>query len=1076
MKTLRAPLAWIATLACLTSPLGAAGVVGTGTPASCTEVALNAALSGGGNVTFNCGPGPVTIAITTQKTIAAATTIDGGNLVTLDGGNATRLFLTSYQVPFTVRNITMQNARTTDVGGAIRAGYQAPLTVSDSRFYNNTCTQAGPDVGGGAIYVQGGDTLIQRVTFSGNRGGNGGAMGNLQSRTTIEDSAFLNNLTNAAGTGGGAGGALYVDGSNAGSITIRRVTFDGNVATSHGGAIHTYLYAGPSQLVVEDALFRNNSTQNNGGAIYHQNGGLTIERSTFTGNQTVGQGGALWLLESWSGTIRNSTFTGNRANGLRPNNGSTGLGGAILLNANNNISLQHLTIADNFADWVGGGICGGANVSLRGSIVARNTVLNGGNPWNIAHNCCTQMTDGGGNLQFPNRANPTDPNDPNCTAAVAIGDPLLLPLADNGGLTPTRALPPGSPARERVSSGCPPPTTDQRGVARPQGAACDAGAYEAPEPTISIAAASLAEGQAGSALLQLAVALSEPPTEVVSVAYATSDVDATAGVDYTAVAGTLSFPVGVAARTVDVPVLGDLLDEADESFRVTLSAPSNASLAVSQALGTIVDDDPLPALSIGDAAVLEGDAGTRLATLSVTLSAPSGRAVSAPFATAPGTAGSPADFGAVSGALDFPAGTTTRSLSVPVFGDVLDETDETFAVNLGAPQNATLADGLATVTIQDDDAPGLAVEDVTVAEGPSGTTTALFRVRLAPAPAGSVTVDYATAEGSAQAGSDFSPAAGSLSFDAANLERSVAVAVTGDLLREGPESFGLQLSNAAGAAVARATGTATVVDFQPADWNADGHGDILFRHAVSGRTVLWLMNGLARAQGLFTTPDGWPDTTWQVQGTRDFDLDGRTDVLWRRDTTGELRLWLMNGSTRVADLALVPERLADTHWRLQAAGDLDGDGQPDLVFRHAVSGRMVVWLMRGLARRQGVFTTPDQLADLNWRLAGTGDLDGDRHADLLWQHALSGKLVAWLMNGTARVGASYLTPSGVVDTAWSVHAVGDFTGDGRPDLLWRHASSGKLVAWVMDGLVRQSGQFLAPDTIGDLNWRIVGPR
>ncbi len=1054
----------------------AAGVVGNGTPGSCTEAALNAALTGGGSVSFNCGPGPVTIGITSQKTIAAATTLDGGNLVTLDGGNATRLFLTNYQVPFTVRNLTLQNARTTDVGAAIRAGYQAPLTVTDSRFYGNVCTQAGPDVGGGAIYVQGGDTLVQRVTFSGNRGGNGGAMGNLQSRTTIEDSFFAGNQTNAGGTGGGAGGALYVDGSNGGSITIRRTVFEGNVSTGLGGAIHTYLYAGASQLVVEDSLFRDNSTQNNGGAIYHQNGGLTIERSTFDGNQTVGQGGALWLLETWSGVISNSTFTGNRANGVRPNNGSTGLGGAILLNANNNVTLQHLTIADNFADWVGGGICGGASVTLRGSIVAHNTVLNGGNPWNIAHNCCTQMTDGGGNLQFPNRANPSDPNDPNCTAGVVIGDPLLLPLADNGGLTPTRATPAGSPARERVTSGCPPPATDQRGVARPQGAACDAGAWEAPEPAIAIAAASRAEGNAGSALLSLAVSLSEPASETVTVAYATSDVDATAGLDYTPVSGTLTFPVGATIRTVDVPVLGDLLDENDESLRVTLSSPVNATLASSQALGTILDDDPLPSLTIGDAALAEGDAGTRLATLTVTLSAPSGRAASVSFATAAGTATSPADFGSVSGTLDFPPGTTARSLSVPVFGDALDEPDESFAVNLSAAQNAAVADGQGLVTIQDDDAPGLAVEDLTVAEGPAGATTATFRVRLAPAPSGTVTVDYATVDGSALAGSDYGAAAGSLSFDAAHTERTVAVSVSGDLLREGPETFTLQLSNASGAPVARAAGTATVIDFQPPDWNADGQGDLLFRHAVSGRSVLWLMNGLTRVQGLFTTPDGWPDTSWQVRGTRDFDLDGRTDLLWRRETTGELRLWLMNGSARVAELPLAPERLADTNWQLAATGELDGDGQPDLIFRHAASGRMVVWLMQGAARRQGTFTSPDQLADLNWRLAGTGDFDGDQHADLLWQHAVSGKLVAWLMNGTARVGASYLTPSGVADSAWSVHAVGDFTGDGKPDLLWRHAVSGKLVAWVMDGLLRQSGQFLSPDTIGDLNWRIVGPR
>lgn len=470
-----------------------AGVVGDGTPQSCTEAALVARLSGGGIVTFNCG-GPAVILFTSAKTLTASTTIDGsGQEITMDGGGATRFFQTAFQfqpITITLRRLTLRNGRAPDFGGAIRLAYQDPanwttLDLDRVAFVANVAAAAGNDVGGGALYAQGGRVNVLGCTFTGNRGGNGGAIGNLQAVFTIEDSMFAGNATHARTQQfAGNGGAIYVDGSSGSLLVIRRSTFRQNTSTNLGGAIHVYQYAGASGLSIEDSTFDGNVTVNNGGALYHQNGTLAVARSTFVANQTVGQGGAIWLLESALATITNSTFTGNRANGVRPNNGSVGLGGALTIQGSSTVFLTHSTIAGNYADWVGGGIVGGMGggsvTTLRGSIVAHNIAANGGNPWNIAHNCSSQLLDGGYNLQFPARANPGDPNDPNCTAAILIAEPGLAPLGSQGGRTATMPPGTGSPALDAVAAGCPGPATDQRGRVRPEGPRCDIGATEGP--------------------------------------------------------------------------------------------------------------------------------------------------------------------------------------------------------------------------------------------------------------------------------------------------------------------------------------------------------------------------------------------------------------------------------------------------------------------------------------------------------------------------------------------------------------------------------------------------------------------
>ena len=183
-------------------------------------------------------------------------------------------------------------------------------------------------------------------------------------------------------------------------------------------------------------------------------------------------------------------------------------------------------------------------------------------------------------------------------------------------------------------------------------------------------------------------------------------------------------------------VNGDVLDEANETFDLRLSEPMNANLGDAEGIGTITDDDATPTLSVDDVTVAEGNAGTAAATFTVSLSAVSGRDVSVAYATANDSAGAPADYASAGGTLDFAAGDTSETVTVLVNGDLLDEVDEGFLLNLTGPTNATLADGQGVGTITDDDAtPTLSIDDVTKLEGDTGSANATFTVSLS-APSG----------------------------------------------------------------------------------------------------------------------------------------------------------------------------------------------------------------------------------------------------------------------------------------------------------------------------------------------------
>ncbi len=298
----------------------------------------------------------------------------------------------------------------------------------------------------------------------------------------------------------------------------------------------------------------------------------------------------------------------------------------------------------------------------------------------------------------------------------------------------------------------------------------------------------------------------------VSVAFNTGNVTATAPADYTATSGVLvfSFALNETLKTITVPIVDDSLDEPDETFQVTLSAATSAVIADGLAIGTIVDNDLAPTISLGDITVTEGQSGFTNAVFTATLSGASGRQITVAFATSDGTALAPGDYLASSGTITFAPGQLMQTLTIQVQGDTVAETNENFQVTLSNPVNATLADGLAVGTIVEDE-PLVFIDDQSIQESNSDLN-AIFVLRLDRASSVNVTVTYATSDGSATAPADYTATSGTVTFAPNETVQLITVVVKGDTLDENDETFLVSLTGATGANIGDGVAVGTILD------------------------------------------------------------------------------------------------------------------------------------------------------------------------------------------------------------------------------------------------------------------------
>jgi chitinase len=243
-------------------------------------------------------------------------------------------------------------------------------------------------------------------------------------------------------------------------------------------------------------------------------------------------------------------------------------------------------------------------------------------------------------------------------------------------------------------------------------------------PTLSVADASVLEGNSGTTDLAFTVSLSAASTTPVTVAYATADGTATAGSDYTAATGTLTFAPGQTSQIVHIAVAGDTTYEANETLTLALSSPSGATLAHGTATGTILNDDAPPSVSISNASFTEGSAASPgHGSFTVSLSGASGLPVTVRYATQDGTAVAGKDYVAQSGTLTFAPGQTQQTIQVAGTGDTI-AAAESFNVVLSSPSGATIAQGIGTGTIPAAP-PTLSIDNTTAVEGASSSGGAL---------------------------------------------------------------------------------------------------------------------------------------------------------------------------------------------------------------------------------------------------------------------------------------------------------------------------------------------------------------
>ncbi|HEY9405680.1 MAG TPA: Calx-beta domain-containing protein [Pyrinomonadaceae bacterium] len=301
---------------------------------------------------------------------------------------------------------------------------------------------------------------------------------------------------------------------------------------------------------------------------------------------------------------------------------------------------------------------------------------------------------------------------------------------------------------------------------------------------------------------------------ILTVNYSTADLTATAGQDYTAVSGVLTFADGETEKTISIPVATDALDEAEEFVRLSLNSPGDPEGvgSPSVAMLSIHDNDTPLKISFELQQVREGDEGSTERAFTFTLSAATSRAVAADYSTFADTALAGSDFEAVSGRLVFAPGTTEQSVNVRIIGDRLDEADERFFIGLQNLSNAEFGIVSHVRILDDDAAPSVSVSDTSVAEGNAGTTNAVFNLTLSAASGRTTRVRFETAPGTATAGQDFTAASGNVTFLPGETTKMVNIAVVGDTSVEPDETFIVSLSSPNNVVIADGQGQGTIID------------------------------------------------------------------------------------------------------------------------------------------------------------------------------------------------------------------------------------------------------------------------
>ncbi len=253
------------------------------------------------------------------------------------------------------------------------------------------------------------------------------------------------------------------------------------------------------------------------------------------------------------------------------------------------------------------------------------------------------------------------------------------------------------------------------------------------------------------------------------------------------------------------------------------------------------------------------------------------------------------------------------------------------------------------------------------------------------------------------------------------------------------------------------------------DFNGDGRSDVLWRNA-NGQLSSWLGTANGGLQDNGAVVNQFVPTSWRIQGTADFNGDGRSDVLWR-NVNGQLSSWLGTANGGLQDNGNVVNQFVPLDWKIAGTGDFNGDGRSDILWRND-NGRLSQWLGTANGGLSDNFANVNAFVPVSWNVAEVADFNGDGRADVLWRNN-SGQLSQWL--GTA---SGALTDNGAlvnqfVPNAWKIQDAADFNGDGFADVLWRN-DNGQLSQWLGSASGRLIDNGAVVNQFVPNAWKIAG--
>ncbi|HXI59877.1 MAG TPA: VCBS repeat-containing protein [Polyangia bacterium] len=249
------------------------------------------------------------------------------------------------------------------------------------------------------------------------------------------------------------------------------------------------------------------------------------------------------------------------------------------------------------------------------------------------------------------------------------------------------------------------------------------------------------------------------------------------------------------------------------------------------------------------------------------------------------------------------------------------------------------------------------------------------------------------------------------------------------------------------------------------DFDLAGSDDLLWYNGFDGNSAIWYMNDQTLLSDPLLDPSliVLPGTGWNPAGTGDFNVDGKTDILWHNGWTGETQLWVMDNASRSRFKTLDPSlNVTDASgWSIAGTGDFSQDGLSDILWRNSQTNAMQVWVMnynnRTNTPSRAWFSdvglcAPNAMSD-GWRVVGTDDFNYDGKTDILWHNRWSGVIQVWYMDGASCLRSEDFADKVPENSGWTLWRTGDMNKDGGTDLIWRHEDDGQLGYWYLHGTV-----------------------